>query len=762
MAAQLWNGVERYFDWSFYSQGTRENSQASADFFVAAALEFFGDHDPQQGSPWQRGQRLAELVRRQRTLLVLDGIEPLQYPPNSPMAGELKDEALAALLQGLAMDNPGLCIVTSREPLKNLDTFHASTVQERRLDKLTREAAIVLLRHLKIIGTDDELEAAWRDAGGHALTLSLLGRFLADAHGGDIRKRQEVNLQTVDRETPGRTAMKVMQAYEKWLESAGPDRQRDLAVLRLMGLFDRPATPDCLSALRAAPAIEGLTDRIVDLEDWQWTKSLKNLESLDLITLSATGSEPPTSGLQPPASVDAHPLVREYFSVQLRERVPEAFRAAHGRLFDHLCKTTEYRPDTLAGLQPLYQGVTHGCLAGRQQETLDSVYVDRILRGDDFFSTTKLGAIGADLGAVAAFFNAPWLRLASNLSEPDQAWLLSEAATRLCALGRLSEAREPMQVSFDISVAMENWKEGAIRASNLSELEATLGCLDEAVDEGRRTIDLADHSGDGFWKIGTRTTAADGLHHRSQHGEARALFEQAERLQAERQPQFPLLHALRGFRYVDLILAPAERAAWRLVTNCLSAGPACRESRETPSLLALKLNETERTVALSACSEAIRRASQTLEWVTPQHWLLDIALDHLTLARAGLYRAILDSIVPAASALAGPASELDLALNGLRQAAQSDHLPKALLTGSLLEWSNGEGGRMKSEHLLAEAQLIAERGPMPLYLADVHLHRARLFRDRAELGKARALIEKHHYGRRREELADAQSAAAYW
>jgi hypothetical protein len=60
--------------------------------------------------------------------------------------------------------------------------------------------------------------------------------------------------------------------------------------------------------------------------------------------------------------------------------------------------------------------------------------------------------------------------------------------------------------------------------------------------------------------------------------------------------------------------------------------------------------------------------------------------------------------------------------------------------------------------MLDEVQMIAERGPMPLYLADVHLHRARLFRDRAELAKARALIEKHGYWRRREELEDAEEA----
>lgn len=51
---------------------------------------------------------------------------------------------------------------------------------------------------------------------------------------------------------------------------------------------------------------------------------------------------------------------------------------------------------------------------------------------------------------------------------------------------------------------------------------------------------------------------------------------------------------------------------------------------------------------------------------------------------------------------------------------------------------------------------------MPLHLADVHLHRARLFGDRAELAQAAALIRKHHYGRRFAELADAEEAAKGW
>ena len=63
---------------------------------------------------------------------------------------------------------------------------------------------------------------------------------------------------------------------------------------------------------------------------------------------------------------------------------------------------------------------------------------------------------------------------------------------------------------------------------------------------------------------------------------------------------------------------------------------------------------------------------------------------------------------------------------------------------------------------LDEAERIARRGEMRLHLADVQLHRARLFRDRAALAEARQLIDECGYGRRREELEDAERAAKGW
>lgn len=51
---------------------------------------------------------------------------------------------------------------------------------------------------------------------------------------------------------------------------------------------------------------------------------------------------------------------------------------------------------------------------------------------------------------------------------------------------------------------------------------------------------------------------------------------------------------------------------------------------------------------------------------------------------------------------------------------------------------------------------------MPLYLADIALYRARLFKDRDALATARRLIENHGYWRRKEELEDAEEMAAGW
>jgi serine/threonine protein kinase len=110
IAAKHYRSAELVFGWSFYRQGTSGDT-SSADEFLDAALNWFGDPDPQLGTAWEKGERLAKHVAHRRTLLVLDGLEPLQNPPG-PQEGRVREPSLQALLRELAAFNTGLCVIT--------------------------------------------------------------------------------------------------------------------------------------------------------------------------------------------------------------------------------------------------------------------------------------------------------------------------------------------------------------------------------------------------------------------------------------------------------------------------------------------------------------------------------------------------------------------------------------------------------------------------------------------------------------------------
>ncbi|MDQ3582724.1 MAG: hypothetical protein M3495_14460, partial [Pseudomonadota bacterium] len=154
--------------------------------------------------------------------------------------------------------------------------------------------------------------------------------------------------------------------------------------------------------------------------------------------------------------------------------------------------------------------------------------------------------------------------------------------------------------------------------------------------------------------------------------------------------------------------------------------------------------------------------AQTYE-LNKQQWPLDIALDHLTLGRATLYAAILED-----TSLDPCRAPLQHAVDGLRRAGVQDYLIRGLLTRAWVRSLEGtRTGPESAQTDLDEAWEIVARGPMKLHMADIHLHRARLFFREAEypwgspaadLAAARKLIEKCGYGRRKEELEDAERA----
>jgi tetratricopeptide (TPR) repeat protein len=431
MAAEHYRSAELVFGWSFYRQGTSGRA-SSADEFVDAALNWFGDPDARLGTAWEKGERLAKLIAHRRTLLILDGLEPLQNPLGS-QEGRLRDPSLQALMRGLATFINGLCVITTRLPVADLADQERRSVLRYDLEQLSSEAGAQLLRALSVIGDEEKLRSASDEFGGHCLALTLLGSYLTDAHDGDIRCRKEISDRLGHDKRQGFHARKVMESYQHWL-GEGPE----LSVLRVLGLFDRPADEKALEALLKQPAIRGLTESLVDLNPMEWRAILSRLRRARLLA-----AEDPNS----PGHLDTHPLVREYFGDQLQGERPEAWKECNRRLYDYYRTLAPQLPDSFREMEPLFLAVMCACNVGLLRDALHEVYLPRIQRGNKSFAANVLGVRGALLSALAPFFEqGHWGSLretgveGQQLSAEDKLVVLTQAGLYLTATRSLASS----------------------------------------------------------------------------------------------------------------------------------------------------------------------------------------------------------------------------------------------------------------------------------------------------------------------------------
>ena len=424
MAAKRYRSAELVFGWSFYRQGTSGDT-SSADEFLDAALHWFGDPDPRLGTAWEKGERLAKLIAHRRALLVLDGLEPLQNPPG-PQEGRLREPSLQALLRELAAFNKGLCVITTRTALADIADHERTSALRCDLEQLSSDAGAKLLRALGVKGDEAELRTASEEFYGHCLALTLLGSYLTDAYNGDIRRREEVSARLAHDVRQGAHARKVMESYQSWF-SDGPE----LAILRMLGLFDRPEDERTFGVLLKSPAIPGLTESLTNLRSTEWQTVLARLRRARLLA---------REGPHNPGQLDTHPLVREYFGEQLRRQQTDAWKECNRRLYHYYQTLAPPLPNSFREMEPLFLAVIFGCRAGLLRDALHKVYIPRVQRGDAAFAAKVLGARGPLLSVLAHFFeHGRWGSVVEagiegqSLVAEDELFVLAQAGLYLTA-----------------------------------------------------------------------------------------------------------------------------------------------------------------------------------------------------------------------------------------------------------------------------------------------------------------------------------------
>jgi hypothetical protein len=287
---------------------------------------------------------------------------------------------------------------------------------------------------LGVEGDEEKLRTASDEFSGHCLALTLLGSFLTDAYDGDIGRREEVSRRLAHDVREGVHARKVMESYQTWF-GEGPE----LSVLRLLGLFDRPADEKALVALLKPPPIPGITESLTDLSSTEWRTILARLRRAKLVS----GEDRRNPGL-----LDTHPLVREYFGEQLQSQGRDAWKECNRRLYEYYRTLAPELPDSLREIEPLFLAVICGCNAGLFRAALHEVYIPRIQRGNASFAANVLGVRGALLSILVHFFErGRWGSPVEmgvegqSLTAEDRLFILMQAQEYLTVHTRMGSAR---------------------------------------------------------------------------------------------------------------------------------------------------------------------------------------------------------------------------------------------------------------------------------------------------------------------------------
>lgn len=239
--------------------------------------------------------KLAEILRRERWAVVLDGVEVVQHD-EGPWRGRFIHPDLGLLLAELAGD-PGLGVIalTSRFEMPELSRRPFFRAVE--LGRLDPASARTLLRCLGVVGEDDALDAVANAAGRHAKAVELAGTLLTTYHDG---RPDAAGIGSGDDDVEA-AVRRVLTAFGRHLSEG----QQDLIALATS--FRSPASEPMLLDFLCSRAVRTLVH-----DHWgrsyppfagrAWlTDQLNELIRLRLLERVGKGV------------IDAHPLVRRGF-----------------------------------------------------------------------------------------------------------------------------------------------------------------------------------------------------------------------------------------------------------------------------------------------------------------------------------------------------------------------------------------------------------------------------------------------------------------
>lgn len=440
--------------WSFYEEPDTDA------FLREACIVFAGEEGEGVGGRLERLQRA--LYGNESHLLVLDGLEQVQSIGKvGRVRGDLEDHRLRNLLRSIANSlGRTRALITSRFKLTDLEQWENAGYRSTHLDVLDEQAAVEVLRAWKVRGDEKQLRALVESVGRHALSVSVLGSYLAHFCHGDPKGAEEFNLEEIAADdTQTAKLARILAGYAKNL----PVEERDLLVR--LAVFPRGVTVDILGYLvdaggEIAGALAGFKHAKLNMlaEQLHHQGLVYTYKRKNLLTYTA------------------HPFLREYFRDLLgvpAEKIHEAVKSKLSIGLESKPLIKPHKPEMLDRYESL---IEHSILAGHEQEA------------SELFNNTMGGGPGSwhiyhtvcDYGRIIrilCLFSADGepRNLAPQLSIIDRGHLINDWGLAAQALGDLSTAERCFAAANELHRKNKDWEDLSQVLQNSASVAMFLG-----------------------------------------------------------------------------------------------------------------------------------------------------------------------------------------------------------------------------------------------------------------------------------------------
>ena len=454
--------------------------------------------DDERVPSYEQTKRL--LAAAPRCLLVLDGFEKSQDEGGrSGRFGHILDGRLRDLVLRAAEGYlPRVSIlITTRFRLFDTAAQRSPIYTPIPVEKLAEDTAIALLRERGVRGTDDRLRALARDQGLHALSVDLMGGYIARFYEGDpdlIPADPHVEIAVdagpvLDPETAAiqeqeRKFARIAARYGEALRESDPAA---LDLLQRFCLFRLGVTADILADVFTGDQKEEVASPdLAGLSRGELNVKLNRLVEMHLLEAEPSEGQPTTYTI--------HPAVRGGF---LRGLDDETAQRGHIAARDGLTTSlgglpgNGSNPSDPKTLDLLEEIMYHTLAAGYAQEAWD-IYCLRMGGGKNLVWRQGAYERGERICRVFADgtpCNAP---LPLGLTPRHQSKLLGDWALSLAPLGRLTDAVHCLVRAGKIDMGSEDWANASADNQNLAETRLAVGCLAEALAAAEDALRLAE------------------------------------------------------------------------------------------------------------------------------------------------------------------------------------------------------------------------------------------------------------------------------